>query len=77
MMETFDLLDVQGAVSRQLYQYVFGIATSQHDTSHWPEPLVELYNQSITKLDSNCKEQLHVVLDKYVGIFAKSPYDMG
>ena len=53
------------------------LATSQHGTSHWPEPLVELYNRSITKLDSNCKEQLHAVLDKYVDVFAKSPHNMG
>ena len=45
--------------------------------STWPDTVTRLYQRSSTGLNDTEREQLCRLLDKHVGLFAKSPTDLG
>ena len=45
--------------------------------STWPDTVTRLYQRSSTSLNDTEREQLCGLLDKHMGLFAKSPTDLG
>jgi len=54
-----------------------GVTQSEVDMATWPDTLCELLARSTKKLTVNEGRQLAQLLSKHVGLFAKSPTDLG